>query len=255
MADNVQWIKFKVGTFDGHSFKKIKRAKINGVANFRDKLTAVWFELLDLSGQVNNGGLLTNDRLAFSDYEEIAIALDRTEEEIKLCVNWYITNNMMEIIDDLFLISNWTKYQNIDALSDLREKNRIRQQRYRDRQKQALIETQDIKKTKTKSIKTSKMYFENKELNKTFNDYLEMRVKIKAKATQRAIELVILKLEKLSQGNDDIKISILEQSIMNSWKGVFPLKQQYINDKKTKNSEPEWMDDYVKNLESMEDKS
>jgi hypothetical protein len=40
MAENVQWIRLKVGMFDGNSFKKIKRAKIGGVA-FRDKLTAV----------------------------------------------------------------------------------------------------------------------------------------------------------------------------------------------------------------------
>ena len=44
--DNVQWIKLKVGMFDGESFKKIKKAKIGG-ESFRDKLTAVWFELMD----------------------------------------------------------------------------------------------------------------------------------------------------------------------------------------------------------------
>ena len=83
MANDVKWIKFKVGTFDGMSFKKIKRAKIDGVMNFRDKLTAVWFELLDLGGKVNNNGFLMNDELAFITYEDIAIALDRTEDEIK----------------------------------------------------------------------------------------------------------------------------------------------------------------------------
>ena len=36
MSD-VQWIKIKVGMFDGESFKKIKTAKIGG-ESFRDKL-------------------------------------------------------------------------------------------------------------------------------------------------------------------------------------------------------------------------
>ena len=52
MADNVQWIKMKVGMFDGESFKRIKKAKIGGL-EFRDKLTAVWFELMDLADLVD----------------------------------------------------------------------------------------------------------------------------------------------------------------------------------------------------------
>ena len=58
MAD-VKWIKMMVGMFDGMSFKKIKRAKIGG-ESFRDKLTAVWFELMDLAGKCNNDGALVN---------------------------------------------------------------------------------------------------------------------------------------------------------------------------------------------------
>ena len=60
MNNEVKWIKLKVGMFDGTSFKKIKRAKIDGVADFRDKLTAVWFELLDLGAKVNNEGYFFN---------------------------------------------------------------------------------------------------------------------------------------------------------------------------------------------------
>lgn len=144
MADNVQWIKFKVGTFDGMSFKRIKKAKIEGVADFRDKLTAVWFELLDLAGKINNEGFLINDEIAFSSYEEIAIALDRSEQEIKLCIEWYKANNMIDIVDDVLLISNWSKYQNSEGLNKIRETNRLRQQRFREKQKQVLLETKDV---------------------------------------------------------------------------------------------------------------
>lgn len=60
MAD-VKWIKLKVGMFDGESFKKIKRAKIGG-ESFRDKLTAVWFELMDLAGKCNHAGAFINSK-------------------------------------------------------------------------------------------------------------------------------------------------------------------------------------------------
>lgn len=181
MANEVKWIKFKVGTFDGMSFKKIKRAKIDGVMNFRDKLTAVWFELLDLGGKVNNNGFLINDELAFITYEDIAIALDRTEDEIKMCLNWFIENNMMEIIDNIYLISNWSKYQNVEGLEKIQERNRIRQQRYRDNKKMKQITSgeeesntalrnDDVTPLKDNNISLSNSELSNTIIKDTLND-------------------------------------------------------------------------------------
>ena len=47
--------------------------------------------------------------------------------------------------------------------------------------------------------------------------------------TQRAIELAINKLNKLSGGNSDKAIQIINESIMNGWKGLFPLKEERTN--------------------------
>lgn len=140
MADDVKWIRFKVGTFDGMSFKRIKKAKIDGVVNLRDKLTAVWFELLDLGGKVNNQGFLVNDELAFRSYDDIAIVLDRTTEEVEMCIKWFINEKMMEITDDILMISNWSKYQNIDGLEKIQLQNRERQARFKERKKQLALE-------------------------------------------------------------------------------------------------------------------
>ena len=109
--------------------KKIKRAKIDGVVDFRDKLTAVWFELIDLAGKVNNNGYYFNDDLAYTNFEEIAIMIDRTEKEVELCINWFIQNDMMERINSHLLLTNFTKYQNNDGLKKIREQNRLRQQK------------------------------------------------------------------------------------------------------------------------------
>lgn len=59
----------------------------------------------------------------------------------------------------------------------------------------------------------------------TFDAYLEMRKKIKKPATEHAIDLLHNELEKLSKGNEQMKIAILEQSIKNSYQGLFELKQ------------------------------
>ncbi len=57
----------------------------------------------------------------------------------------------------------------------------------------------------------------------TFNDFLEMRKKIKKPMTEKAQHLLILRLEELrTLGNEPNKV--LEQSILASWQGVFELK-------------------------------
>lgn len=59
---------------------------------------------------------------------------------------------------------------------------------------------------------------------KIWIDYLEFRNKIKKPATIKAQELLLKKLGDLrTAGNDPVKV--LEQSIMNSWQGIFPLKE------------------------------
>jgi len=72
-----------------------------------------------------------------------------------------------------------------------------------------------------------KTQIENKsELEKTFDEYLLMR-KAKGKApTARAIELVKNNLKKLANGSETLAIQILEQSILNSWTDVYPLKSE-----------------------------
>jgi predicted phage replisome organizer len=151
MAENVQWIRLKVGMFDGNSFKKIKRAKIGGVA-FRDKLTAVWFELLDLAGKSNaNGYLVDNNEIPYRTFEDISIMLDREEKEIELCMQFFVNEKMVEIVDDIFCLTNFMQYQNQEGLDKIREQKRIRQARWRERKSQGLIGCVDEKASTTPS--------------------------------------------------------------------------------------------------------
>lgn len=87
-----------------------------------------------------------------------------------------------------------------------------------------------------KPPKRAATYFPNDEkLNQAFLDYLEMRKQIKKPMTDRAVELAIKKLEELStvpfsdSMDNDLAIQILNQSVMNSWQGLFPLKEQKTN--------------------------
>lgn len=85
----------------------------------------------------------------------------------------------------------------------------------------------EVKDSKGKGKKTPAVYYPTDELlNQTFTDYVEMRKKLKSPMTERAIQLAMGNLEKLSGGDNDIAVQILEQSIMNSWKGLFALKDE-----------------------------
>lgn len=76
-----------------------------------------------------------------------------------------------------------------------------------------------------------RVYYPNDEkLDTAFRNYVDMRRKIRKPMTEAAIDLAMKKLEKLSDSHQigsmdhDMAIEILEQSILNSWQGLFPIK-------------------------------
>ena len=82
----------------------------------------------------------------------------------------------------------------------------------------------------------NKYYPADELLNTAFADYVSMRKQMKKPMTEKAIELAKKKLSSLSGGNNDDAIAILNQSVMNSWQGLFPLnnksvKQMTFNEK------------------------
>ncbi len=62
-------------------------------------------------------------------------------------------------------------------------------------------------------------------LESAIDDFKEFRKKIKKPMTERAVELLIDNLNKLAS-DDETKIKILNQSIVNGWQGIFELKQK-----------------------------
>lgn len=70
---------------------------------------------------------------------------------------------------------------------------------------------------------------EDEELLQALRDYEQMRQKIKSPMTGKAKALLLEKLDKLAEGHGDrgrYKRECLEQSILKSWKSVYPLKQE-----------------------------
>jgi hypothetical protein len=88
-----------------------------------------------------------------------------------------------------------------------------------------------------KNDKNDKKYINiSQQLKTAIEDFKEFRKKIKKPMTDRAVELLIDKLNKLAS-DDETRIAILNQSIVNGWQGVFPLKQD-TSQEKSKSSNP-----------------
>ena len=65
-------------------------------------------------------------------------------------------------------------------------------------------------------------YSENQKIKNTIYEFIKHRKSIKAALTTLALKKILNKLDTLAK-DDDSKIAILENSIMNGWRGIFPL--------------------------------
>lgn len=81
-------------------------------------------------------------------------------------------------------------------------------------------------------------YFDDNELNDLFLDFLDLRKKIKAVNSERAISNLINKLKKF---DDDTKKQMLNNSITNSWKDVYEIKNRSVV--------PKWFNKEIKREE------
>lgn len=88
----------------------------------------------------------------------------------------------------------------------------------------------------SKNVSQKKVFYPNDEkLNQAFLDFMDMRKKIKKPMTDRAVTLAMNKLKDLStlpfsdSADNDIAIKILEQSTMNCWQSLYPLKEDKNN--------------------------
>lgn len=71
----------------------------------------------------------------------------------------------------------------------------------------------------------NKLKLKSKAFREVFNHFIEMRKKTNHSLTDKGKELILENLQKLSK-DEKVQIEILEQSIANSWRGVFPLKPE-----------------------------
>lgn len=68
-------------------------------------------------------------------------------------------------------------------------------------------------------------FTDNAELKSAIMDFIEMRKAMKSKMTDRALTLLLGKLQTMGR-DDSERVALLNQSIVNGWKSIYPLKDQ-----------------------------
>jgi predicted phage replisome organizer len=128
--DDISWVKLSVGLFDNKKIKHI-RTLPDG-----DRIALFWVMLITLAGHCNCGGKVFF--LEDIPYTPKTLAKEANMEEnvVKLALDSFKLLKMIDIDEDGFVyILNWAEYQSDEKLSEIREKNRLRQQAFRERQK------------------------------------------------------------------------------------------------------------------------
>lgn len=81
---------------------------------------------------------MLNDRIPYTE-EMLSKVFRRPLNTVRLALELFKNYGMIEIIDDVITIPNWSKHQSLDALENKRERDRMRKAMKRNAQK-ALVE-------------------------------------------------------------------------------------------------------------------
>lgn len=139
----VKWIKISVDIFNDEKLQAI------GTLPDGNMVQLAWFKLLCLAGKCNEGGLLMVTReLPYTD-EMLAKRFDMEIGQVQRALDIFQRAGMIDVVENIYFVSNWSKYQNTQSLEEYKKQNRERQQRFREKKKQELLEGRESNVTVT----------------------------------------------------------------------------------------------------------
>lgn len=175
-------------------------------ANFED--SKVGFEIIK-RGQCLTSLKRMHERTGLTT-KQIRTSLDKLQKSGEIGKQ---TTNKYSIIT----IKNYDDYQNMDKQMANKRQTKGNIKEYKEYK-----EEKEINNKESISKDIQKKYFESLKVNTLFNEFLEQRKKLKAVNSERAINTLI---NKLMNYDENTQIKMLENSIVNSWKGIFEIKE------------------------------
>ena len=129
MAD-VKWIKITTDMFDNRKIKHLRRLPDG------DSIVLIWVMLLTLAGRCNSNGLIfLTENIPYTP-KMLADELDFEEATVQLAIEALDRLEMIHTNSSGFLaVSGWEEHQNIEGMEKIREQNRLRQAKFKEKQK------------------------------------------------------------------------------------------------------------------------
>lgn len=145
----VKWIKIVTDIFDDEKMLLIESMPES------DAITVIWFKLLCLAGKTNNSGVfMMNNRVHYTD-EMLATIFRKPVNTIRLALKTFESFGMIEIINNVITIPNWSKHQTLDQMEE--RKNYMKNYMKNYRQKQKLLAEGEEVESKVNSKTNSKV--------------------------------------------------------------------------------------------------
>lgn len=128
----VKWIKLNVDMFDDEKIKIIQ-AMPDG-----DAILVIWIKLITLAGKTNDGGYVyISDNIPYTD-EMLSIIMNKPIMTIKMAMETFVNLRMIESDTKGIYLVNFEKHQSLGRMQELKEYNRIAQQKSREKRKALL---------------------------------------------------------------------------------------------------------------------
>lgn len=195
----VKWIKLSINMFDNRKIKYL-RSLPEG-----NNIILIWVMLLTIAGRCNaKGRIFLVENIPYNT-KILADELDFEENTIILALNALEKLGMIERQEDTIYIPGWEEHQNIDGLEKIREQNRIRKQRQRER------EAEQIECHVTSHGNVTDVHATDKELDKELDKEKHKKHKVHE---ARALFEILWKLYPLKRGkgqvSDEAKMRLLD---------------------------------------------
>ena len=137
MAD-VKWIKITTDMFDNRKIKHLRKLPEG------NSIVLIWVMLLTMAGRCNaNGMIYLTENIPYTT-KMLADELGFEENIVKLALEALAQFEMIVTDSNYLFVSGWQEHQNIEGMEKIKEQNRIRKQRQRERQKQILLEDSHV---------------------------------------------------------------------------------------------------------------
>lgn len=129
----VKWVKLTTDMFDNRKIKHLRKLPEG------NNIVLIWVMLLTMAGRCNSGGMIfLTENIPYTP-KMLADELDFEENTVLLALRVLEQLDMIIADNEFFKIAGWEEYQNIEGMDKIREQNRLRKQRQRD--KNRLLET------------------------------------------------------------------------------------------------------------------